>query len=141
MNESTQQSGRGLLLLWAIASSLLALASTAMLLFFFVRAAPSSPSNLGAGAAPFLASQEDAVAGRYKWTEGNEVHGVITLLPDHSFIPPSGQQARVHQWEIGRDALLVIFASGVQRFTSIESPGVFISAKRDGRIVRMEKEP
>jgi hypothetical protein len=128
-------------LLWAVVSTLLAVVSTVLALFLFSRAGQPSPARLTTGGSPFLALQDDAVTGRYKWTEGNEDLGIITLLPDHTFIPARGQQQKVHRWEIGRDALLVIFASGVQRFTNIESPGIYLSSKSDGRIVRMEKEP
>jgi hypothetical protein len=141
MNESQQQSGRKLLLLWAIVATLLGLVSTSVALFLSFHARRQSPSLPSAGASPFSALREDSVIGRYKWTEGNEEIGIITLSPNHTFIPPKGRQEKVHQWEIGRDALLVMFATGVQRFTIIESPGIYLSSKSDGRIVRMEKEP
>lgn len=139
MNESQQHSGQKLLLLWAVVATLLALVSASVALFLSLHA--RRPSPLSTGVSAFSALREDTVIGRYKWTEGNEEIGIITLLANHTFIPPKGQQQKVHQWEIGREALLVMFATGVQRFTSIESPGIYVSSKSDGRIVRMEKEP
>ena len=65
---------------------------------------------------------------------------MITLLPDHSLISPRGDKARFHQWEIGREALLVVWLSGIDRFTNMESPGVYMTTRPDGRAVRMEKE-
>ena len=139
MNESQQQLGRKLLLLWAIVATLIAVVSTGVALFLSLHT--RRPSSLSTGASAFSALRDDVVIGRYKWTEGDEEIGIITLLADHTFIPPKGRQEKVHHWEIGQDALLIMFATSVRRFTTIESPGIYLSSKSDGRIVRMEKEP
>ena len=76
-----------------------------------------------------------------RWIEAGEDHGVITLLPYHSFLSPRGDRARFHQWEIGRQALWVVWLSGIDRFTNIESPALYTATPSDGRVLRMEKEP
>jgi len=134
-------SGRILLLLWALVATFVAVVSTGVALFLFMRAGPPSSAPPAAGPSPFLAVPEQAVVGSYKWIEEGEDPGVITLLPNHTFLPPKGRQTQYHRWEMGREALLVIFAARLQRFTNTESPGVYISFTADGRKVRMEKEP
>jgi hypothetical protein len=83
---------------------------------------------------------EDTLPGRYRRIEGGKNRGVITLLPDHSFLDAKGDLARVHQWEIGRNALLLTWGTGLERLTNIEAPGVYTTTKPDGQSVRMEKE-
>ena len=140
MNQPPDKS-RLLLLLWATVATLIAIASTvvSLLLFFNLRSAAVYHTSMQAS--PFLELRDEAVAGRYKWIEEGQDHGVITLLPDHSFTLADGDKARFHQWEIGREALFVVWLSGIDRFTNFESPGVYIATRPDGRVVRMEKVP
>jgi hypothetical protein len=139
MNQPPGSSGRLLLLLWAIAATLVAAVSTVISVHLFLRLRSAGADHAALPAATFSALRDDAVAGRYKWIEAGEDRGVITLLPDHSFIPPNGGRMPAHQWKIGRDALLVVWLSGIDRFTNIESPGVYVATRPDGRILRMEK--
>lgn len=135
MNELPTKSGRNLLLVWALVATLVAMGATALSLFLLLR--PEGP--LSPGAAPVFAVEEGRVVGRYRWSAAGEEDGIITLLPDHTFIPPKGRQTQYHRWEMGRHALLVIFAARIHRFTNIDS-GVYVSAASDGTTARMEKE-
>ena len=140
MNQPQDKSGHRLLLLWAIVATFVGIASTVVSVLLFLHLRSSADHYVARQASPFLALREDTVAGRYKWIEGGEDRGVITLLPDHSFISPNGGRACAHQWKIGRDALLVVWLSGIDRFTNMESPGIYTATRPDGRVVRMEKE-
>jgi len=141
MSEFQEKLGRKLLLAWALASTIFAVLVTILLISSVGREAPAQarPSVIES---PFLALKEEDLVGRYKWIDGGKDKGVIELRADHSFIAPGERKpAVVHQWDIGRDALLLGFYAGVHRFTNIESAGIFTGYKVDGTVVRMEKIP
>jgi len=139
MNEPSAKSGRTLLLLWAVAATFVAVVSTSLSLFLFLRTEePRSPRS-AADASRLPTISEETVAGRYKWIAEGEEEGVITFLPDRTFIPSNARKTQAHRWEMGRNTLLVIFAARIHRFTNTE-PGVYISTASDGRTARMEKE-
>ena len=140
MNPHHETSPRRLLLVWAVAATFVASASTVVSVLLFHHLRSSAAHHDAVQASSFLELRDDAVAGRYRWIESGQDHGVITLLPDHTFISRGGDRAPFHQWEIGRDALFVVWLSGIDRFTNIESPGVYVATRPDGTILRMEKE-
>ncbi len=141
MNQGPQKPGRLILLLWGLAATLIAMVFAAASVVLFLQLRSSAAHLAAMQTSPFLKLREEAVVGRYRWIEEGVDHGVITLLPDHSFIAMRGERARFHQWEIGREALFVVWLSGIDRFTNIEAPGVYTATRPDGRVIRMEKEP
>jgi hypothetical protein len=130
--------GRALLIAWAIVATLVGIISSglALGLFFQCQRASSIKSS-----SPFIELREETVPGRYHWIDNGEDRGVMTLLPDHSFIGYAGRKTPDHRWEIARDALLITWANNTDRFTQMESPGMYVSSQPNGRIVRMEKTP
>ena len=141
MSESQEILGPKLLIAWAAASTVFAIIVTIMLVASVGRKAPSQ-ARPSATESPFLALKEEDLVGRYKWIDGGVDKGVVELRADHSFLAPGERKpAVVHQWDIGRDALLLGFYAGVHRFTNIESAGIFTGHKVDGTIVRIEKIP
>jgi hypothetical protein len=57
-----------LLLFWSAAATLIATAALACCLFLFTQLRHHKPQPLDTVASPFLLLQDDAVAGRYKWS-------------------------------------------------------------------------
>ena len=138
-NDAPTDRGRTLLLGWAIVATLVGIISSGLALgLFFQHGRRASAS---ASQSPFIELREETVPGRYHWIENGEERGVMALLPDHSFIGYGGRKTRDHRWEIARDALLIIWANDTDRFTQIESPGVYVSSQPNGRTVRIEKIP
>src|SRR5213594_1646729 len=133
MSSPGQKSKQTVLVVWAVTASLAALVLANTTLLFFLRACQVSPPF---GALEFLRLPEGSIPGRYRFIQDGQERGLITLNPDHSFISPKGDTNPVYRWEITRDALLIQWQSGPQRFTVIERPGVFVSGKGN---LRMEK--
>ena len=140
MNQPQNKSGFRLVLLWAIVATLVAITSTVTSVVLFLHLRSSAAHPVVPKATAFSELRDDMIPGRYERFDGVESRGVLTLLPDHSFLDAKGNRTRVHQWEIGRDALLLTWSSGIERFTNIESPGVYTTIKPDGHVVRLEKE-
>ena len=133
MSSPGQKSKQTVLVVWAVTASLAALVLANTTLFYFLRTRQVSPPF---GTLEFLCLPEESIPGRYRFIQDGEERGVITLNVDHSFISPKGDSNPVYRWEITRDALLIQWQSGAQRFTVIERPGVYVSGKGN---LRMEK--
>ena len=129
----TPKSRQTILIVWAVTASLAALILATTTLFYFLRARQVLPPF---GTLEFLRLSEESVPGNYRFIQDGEEHGVITLNPNHSFVSPKGDSNPVYRWEITRDALLIQWQSGAQRFTVIERPGVYVSGKGN---LRLEK--
>jgi RNA polymerase sigma factor (sigma-70 family) len=104
-----------------------------------------SPANSRAGLiaqssqeqpSPFANLSESEIPGRYRLTEGDVERPVLTFRPDGSFVTARGD---VKRWALARDGLLVIWQTGVMRFTNIAAPGVYVGAKGTNQILRLEK--
>jgi hypothetical protein len=138
-NDAPTERGQALLLVWAIVATFVGLISSVLALYLFIQ--NGHRANATTSSSPFIGLREESVPGRYRWIENGQDRGVMTLLPDHSFIGYGGRKTRDHRWEIARDALLVIWANDTDRFTQIESLGVYVSSQSGGRVVRIEKIP
>ena len=92
-----------------------------------------------ADANAFAAVAENAIPGRYKWTQSEQEKGIVTLFPDHTFESHKGEKFPAYRWQLSRDRLVLEWNIGSIHYTSIESPGVYVGVRTDGQTERMEK--
>jgi hypothetical protein len=142
------------LLIWAAMATVAALMFAALALFLFLRVrelavsqkhaqlyasakvenAPAAPPN-----AAFQNLRETDVPGRYKFIEGGEELGVMTLKPDHTFINKDGTTFKRYRWDITPEGLVLLWQRATSRFNIIEKPGVYIAQNPNGKEQRLEK--
>ena len=139
MNDSPK-SGRALLLVWALAATVVGAVSSGLALYLLLRPAAPAGTVATSAASPFLTLQEESMPGRYKWIESGKEDSSITLFADHSFAGGLGRRTPDHRWVIARDSLWIIYLNKTFKFHIIEAPGVFVGTREDGTSIRMEKE-
>src|SRR6476646_7626240 len=102
------------LLIWAAMATVAALMFAAAALFLFLRlremtVAPNRPSTsmpAGVQSLPnpgpigFENLRETDVPGRYKFIEGGEELGIMTLKADHTFINKDGTTYKRYRWDV-----------------------------------------
>jgi len=103
------------------------------------RVAPRAPDVEPDDPNAFAGVTESMIPGRYKWFQSGQEKGIITLFADHTFSNEKGEKFSAYHWELGPDALVLIWQSGLIRYTRIESNGVYVGLRTDQRPERMEK--
>jgi hypothetical protein len=92
------------------------------------------------GASPGFANVKEAdVPGRYRFWQGGEELGTITLNADHTFINKGGTTFKQYHWEISADGLWLQWQRFRSRFSIMEKPGVYVAPSPNGRDQRLEK--
>lgn len=87
----------------------------------------------------FAKVPEGSIPGRYRWLQSEQEKGIITLEPDHTFRNEKGERFAAYRWELSRDELVLFWQSGSTHYTQVESPGVYVGRRTDGKTQRMEK--
>jgi hypothetical protein len=132
----------GMLRLWAVSATLVAIVSTAsaLFLFFQARSHPSvRPPESSAADSPFLSLPESAIPGAYKWISKSGSESIITLNADHTF-SKDGSTNPQHRWEITRDALVIFWLRNQNRLNRMERPGVYVEVRDGAETARLEKQ-
>lgn len=106
---------------------------------FNVRRPRPAPPEIAAARDSFAQVQESSIPGRYRWFQSEQEKGIITLRADHTFRNERGEKFPAYRWELSRDELVLFWQSGSSRYNQIESPGVYVGLRTDGRTQRMEK--
>ena len=96
---------------------------------------PAIPSAGGA----FESLRETDIPGRYKFIEGGEELGIMTLKPDHTFINKDGTTFKRYRWDVTPDGLVLLWQRATSRFTIITKPGVYVAQGPNGKEQRLEK--
>jgi hypothetical protein len=136
-----------LIFFWAVAATPAALmfANCALLLFLRTRELAAAVRRANAAAnqnspgSPFLTLNETDLPGRYKFFEGGEELGIMTLTPDHKFINKDGTTFPQYRLEILRDGMLIVWERATTRFTEMPDPGVFVARGPNGKEQRLER--
>jgi hypothetical protein len=142
------------LLIWAAMATVAALMFAALALFLFLRVREatvtqnrsriSAPERIAPLPNPtpngvFENLREADVPGRYKFIEGGEELGIMTLKPDHTFINKDGTTFKRYRWDITPEGLVILWQRATSRFTVLEKPGVYIAQGPNGKEQQLEK--
>ncbi len=103
------------------------------------RPRPAPTREIVATPDAFAKVQESSIPGRYRWFQSEQEKGIITLEPDHTFRNEKGERFAAYRWELSRDELVLFWQSGSSHYTQVESPGVYVGRRSDGKTQRMEK--
>jgi hypothetical protein len=98
------------------------------------QAAPDNRPN-----AAFGNVRENEVPGRYRFIEGGEDLGFMTLKADHTFINKDGTTFKRYRWDLTPEGLIILWQRATSRFTIIEKPGVYVAQAPNGKEQRLEK--
>jgi hypothetical protein len=142
------------LLIWAAMATVAALMFAALALFLFLRvrevtvsqhrtrasaSETTAPSSNLTPSAAFQNLRESELPGRYKFIEGGEELGTMTLNPDHTFINKDGTTFKRYRWDITPEGLVILWQRATSRFTIMEKPGVYVAQGPNGKEQRLEK--
>ena len=83
--------------------------------------------------------RETDVPGRYKFIEGGEELGIMTLKADHTFINKDGTTYKRYRWDVTPEGLVLLWQRATSRFNIIEKPGVYVAKGPNGKEQRLEK--
>jgi hypothetical protein len=98
----------------------------------------SPPPN--AEASPGFANvKETDIPGRYRFLEGGNELGTMTLNADHTFINKDGTTFKQYNWDISPDGLWIQWQRARSRFSIMEKPGIYIAPSPNGKELRLEK--
>lgn len=93
-----------------------------------------------AEASPGFANvKETDVPGRYRFVQGGQELGTMTLNADHTFINKDGTTYKQYNWEVSADGLWIQWQRSRSRFSILEKPGVYVEPSANGKELRLEK--
>jgi hypothetical protein len=129
IKKSAAEVTKSILVAWGVTATLVALVSASLAVALFLRTHQA-----------FLGVPDRALAGKYKWSEAGQ-ETFLTLYPDHNFTKEGGPKLPFHRWEVARDgALLIVWQTGISRFTRIVAPGRYEGRNWNNSALRMEKQ-
>jgi len=134
MNEaspSRNQLSRTLLIIWAVAATLIGILSVSMVVFLFVRLQSSArrldEPALARETAPAMGVAhltnvfESTLPGSYHWIMDGKERGIVTLYADHTASGISGEKSPRYRWFLQPQGLVITWGNSYTVFT--ESAG------------------